>query len=156
MRVVACRLARHPPGCVGSADGVLTRSRPGSRGTFLSRQESTQRNAPLTRRRLRRCPRLGAGLRRSTAGQNGFGDFCRSCASCARDTCASLHIGHNKSTSRMGDRQGSRKVGQCRSNCRAGAPLVDRRKRYNPSCGGRNPAYYTVSVADSNRFRIVL
>ena len=29
-----------------SRDGVLTRSRPGSRGTFLSRQESTQGNAP--------------------------------------------------------------------------------------------------------------
>ncbi len=36
------------------------------------------------------------------AGQNGFGDFCRSCTSCARDTCASLPIGHNKSTHAYG------------------------------------------------------
>jgi hypothetical protein len=45
--------------------------------------------------------------RRRVLGQNGFGDFCRSCASCARDTCASLHIGHNKST-----RAGGRPTGQ--------------------------------------------
>ena len=34
----------------------------------------------------------------SNAGQNGFGDFCRSCASCASRHLCALPIGHNKST----------------------------------------------------------
>ncbi len=54
-------------GCIAFGD-LLPGRRPRTRVTFLSRQESTQRNAPLARRRLRRCSRLGAGLSRCSEG----------------------------------------------------------------------------------------
>ncbi len=61
---------------------------------------------PLRQAPVRGCPPRFISGGPKTAGQNGFGDFCR-----------------NKSHPPHG----------------AGAPLVNRQRRYNPSCGGGTP-----------------
>ena len=57
------------------------------------------------------------------AGENGFGDFCRSCSSLNPRHLCILHIGHNKSTACAGHRQGGREVEQCREQLPSRRPV---------------------------------